>query len=695
MAIERADASGDGSGRIAGSVTAVILRCVERAAGDEAVPRLMAIAGDDRDPSELRQPSTWSDYETVVALFRAGIEVTGDPRFARVVGEEMLRQWQGSEVVALLQALGSPAEVLRNIAVTASKISTATRLEPVELGDDNAVVEAWAVAGLERDVTFCDYTAGTLSQVPIVFGMDPAEVVETQCQRLGAPRCVYEVRWDRTTSPDANPQRRIEHLEAQLSVLTERFESMQEATRELVATEGVETVLAKIVERASHAVRATRHLLAVSLGPDDLRVHHQGFASDDEARRVAREILVDEPDGTDTSRLVVEITAGDHVFGRLVALHPEGASFFPAERRLLEAFAATAAATLNMATALDSARRRNETARALLHLASALAEGGSVDAVAQRLADAVPAVIGTTHAAVLVWNTSLSTLSYRGLSGYTDEVERALRAVQLHPDTLPELARMLDAPAPAVFDLTTSSGLLRSLLHDVGVERVRVVPLVAGGEFYGVVTTPVADVDTHSHAHDDDLAERLQGMADQGAVALRSARLVDEIRYQALHDGLTGVANRRLLGDRLTRAVAGGENGANDAFALVFVDLDGFKQVNDTYGHATGDELLAVVARRLTGSVRATDTVARVGGDEFVALLTGVSEPGEARRVADHLLEVLRAPYQLDGVSLRVSASVGVVIGRAGDDAGSLLTSADAAMYHAKQTGRDHVELVA
>src|SRR5579885_2657848 len=99
MAIEGAGAPEDGSGRIAGSVTAVILRCAARVAGDEAVPRLMALARDDRDPAELREQSTWSDYATVVALFRAGIEVTGDARFARVVGEEMLRQWQGSEVV--------------------------------------------------------------------------------------------------------------------------------------------------------------------------------------------------------------------------------------------------------------------------------------------------------------------------------------------------------------------------------------------------------------------------------------------------------------------------------------------------------------------------------------------------------------------------------------------------------------------
>jgi len=694
MAIEGAGAPEDGSGRIAGSVTAVILRCAARAAGDEAVPRLMALARDDRDPAELREQSTWSDYATVVALFRAGIEVTGDARFARVVGEEMLRQWQGSEVVALLRALGSPAEVLRNIAVTASKISTATRLEPVELGDDHAVVEAWAVAGLERDVTFCEYTAGTLSQVPIVFGIDPAEVVETQCQRRGAPRCVYEVRWDPSTSPETNPQRRIEHLEAQLAVLTERFESMQEATRELVATEGVETVLAKIVERAAQAVRATRHLLAVSLGPNDLRVHHHGFASDDEARRVAREVLAQERDEADGSRLVVEVSAGDRAFGRLVALHPEGASFFPAERRLLEAFAATAAAAINMATALETARRRNETARALLHLASALADGGSVDAVAQRLADAVPTVIGTDHAAVLVWDPASQTLSYRGLSGYTEDVERTLRAARLQPDTIPELARMLRTPAPAVLDLGTSSSVVRALLRGVGVERVRVVPLVAGGEFHGVVTTPVHDESATDPTRDDDLAERLQGMADQGAVALRSARLVDDIRNQALHDGLTGLANRRLLNDRLSRAVAPSSD-SDPRFALVFVDLDGFKHVNDTYGHATGDELLTYVARRLAGSVRAGDTVARVGGDEFVVLLAGVSDPDDAHRAADHLLDVLRAPYRIGGRSLRVSASVGVAVGHAGDDPEALLTSADAAMYRAKQTGRDRVELAA
>src|SRR5262249_30626005 len=129
------DAAEPGAGEIAGSITAVLARCVERAAGEAGLVRLMELAGDTRDPSVLRRGTTWTPYHTVVRLFRAGMEVTGAPDFAYAVGEEMLRQYDGSEVAALLRSLGSPGEVLRNVALTATKFSTATRLEAVEIGD--------------------------------------------------------------------------------------------------------------------------------------------------------------------------------------------------------------------------------------------------------------------------------------------------------------------------------------------------------------------------------------------------------------------------------------------------------------------------------------------------------------------------------------------------------------------------------
>src|SRR5262249_32483896 len=205
------------------------------------------------------------------------------------------------------------------------------------------------------------------------------------CQRHGAARCLYSVRWDHATAPEADPQRRIEHLETQLRLLTARFASMQKTTRDLVSADGLEAVLETIPHRAANAVSATRHLLVVPLGPNDQRLHHHGFASEEEAQRVAAEILVPKPDDHEGSRLIVDVRAGARNFGRLVAVYPRGARFFPAERQLLEAYAATAAAALNVATALEEARRQNETSRTLLALASDLTDARTVHEGAQPL----------------------------------------------------------------------------------------------------------------------------------------------------------------------------------------------------------------------------------------------------------------------------------------------------------------------
>jgi diguanylate cyclase (GGDEF)-like protein len=679
-----------GAGMIAGTVTAVIVRCVQRVAGDHGVGRLLRLADETRDAEELSQGSTWTPYDDVVRLFEAGIAVTGDPMFARLVGEEMLRQYKGSEVAALFRSLGSPGEVLRNVAISSTKFSTATRLEPVEIDDDHAVVEAWAIEGLSRHETFCAYTAGVLSQTSALFGLDAAEVVETACQRIGAPRCIYEVRWDRSSSPEADPQRRIAHLETQLSTLTERFESMQKTTRELVSTEGVEQVLGAIARRAANAVSATRHLLAVSLGPGDVRLHPHGFRSDEEAARVATEILADDPDDCDGSRLIVDVVSGERVFGRLAALYPPGVKFFPAERRLLEAYAATAAAALNVATALEEARRQNETARALLALASSLADARSVEVVAQRLAEAVPAVVGAHRATVLLWDEQQAVLRYTGIAGVDAATEQKMRSVSLRPSDVPELVVMLQEPKPVRIAQADASPALRQVFDRAGVSGACIVPLVARGEFYGVVTAPLPD----DHDLPADLWERLQGVASQGATAMQNAQLVERIHHQALHDSLTGLPNRMLFEDRLAHALVASRRDGHEV-GVLFVDLDGFKHVNDTFGHACGDELLKEVARRLVGTVRAVDTVARLGGDEFVVVLSPLDGLEDAVVVAEKVLHVMRMPFDVAGRRLAVSASVGVSLAHPEDDPETMLNHADSAMYRAKSAGRDRLEIAA
>ena len=178
-----------------------------------------------------------------------------------------------------------------------------------------------------------------------------------------------------------------------------------------------------------------------------------------------------------------------------------------------------------------------------------------------------------------------------------------------------------------------------------------------------------------------------------GTVADIDARKLqeDQIRHQAHHDMLTGLPNRLLFGDRLHQALLASKREGHK-LAVIFFDLDKFKPVNDSYGHAVGDILLQQVATRLRTTLRASDTLARLGGDEFGVLLPRVTGGGDARKVAEDILRELTRPFMTEGFALHISASLGVAVSPdCGEDAGTLLRYADGAMYEAKLLGRGRV----
>lgn len=157
----------------------------------------------------------------------------------------------------------------------------------------------------------------------------------------------------------------------------------------------------------------------------------------------------------------------------------------------------------------------------------------------------------------------------------------------------------------------------------------------------------------------------------------------------ALNDPLTGLANRRLLADRMSMALIHARRDKS-AMGVVYLDLDGFKQINDTLGHGVGDILLKMVAERLVATVREEDTVARLGGDEFLLSLWHVSGIDYAASVASRAIEVLSQPYNIDGtiVSITTSAGVGIYPDH-GEDAETLMKNADLALYEAKRGGKN------
>jgi len=187
---------------------------------------------------------------------------------------------------------------------------------------------------------------------------------------------------------------------------------------------------------------------------------------------------------------------------------------------------------------------------------------------------------------------------------------------------------------------------------------------------------------------DRDISERKQAEANLQA-------LTDRLQYEAHHDPLTGLPNRTLLMDRLNHALARGAR-TRQSLAVVFLDLDGFKRINDTLGHDAGDEMLREVAMRLQATLRPSDTVARLGGDEFVVLLTDLSSPTDAARTARRLQTVINRPIDLSGQRVTVQASLGISVApQDGKDAGLLLRQADLAMYQAKREGKNDLRFFA
>ncbi|HEU4371930.1 MAG TPA: diguanylate cyclase, partial [Telluria sp.] len=213
------------------------------------------------------------------------------------------------------------------------------------------------------------------------------------------------------------------------------------------------------------------------------------------------------------------------------------------------------------------------------------------------------------------------------------------------------------------------------------------------------VTTRREAADTLRRARDELEVRVLERTAElAGANALLQAEIVERrqaearVHHMAYHDNLTGLPNRALLADRLDRAMLAAQR-TGRKLAVMFIDLDRFKTINDSLGHLTGDHLLKEVASRLCLAVRASDTVARLGGDEFVVLVPGVRAADECNQVAQKMIDALAAPFPFEGRMLHITPSIGIcVYPDDGADVETLMRHADAAMYHAKANGRNNYQ---
>jgi diguanylate cyclase (GGDEF)-like protein len=668
------------------SMTAVMLAEVQHWGGDGAVGELLRRAGCEHSAEYLTDIVNWISYEEANALWEAGTELTRRPYFSRHVGEQAARRLSSSPVAELLRSLGSPEALYRQMSVTASKFSTVSRLEAVQAVPGYAEISAVAMDGFPRSRHHCEWTQGLLSCATELYGLPPAVVEHGECASLGAEQCLYRVSWE------VEGQRRhdgswahITALREQLKGMKGRLGSMFATASDLIAADAVDEVLARITERAAHEVRAPRYLLAVRLeGDAELHCHHRGL-DEDEVPRYAELLLDGQPADFPDSWLVVPVASDRREYGRLMASFDAEGGFFPQERELFEVYARYAASALDGAAALLEAKQRDAESSALLKLARALASAGTSDEVAHRLADAVPLVVDCDRVSVSLWDPIRQVLVRSALTTRDPDDPLHQTEATFVPSRGSPVERLLAGPErePVFIDAESQDPQHREEAERHGDLAAILVPIATPDAFLGLLRASVRDRAERLRPTQE-LLNRITGVAAQATTALQNGRLVDNITHQATHDQLTGLANRLWFTDELKRAVARARQ-RSKRVAVFYIDLDGFKPVNDGYGHETGDQLLKAVGKRLSGCTRSGDVVARWGGDEFAVLVPDGSDTEQVESMATRLVGAFGDSFRLDGVELALSASIGwAVFPSDASTADGLLRRADEAMFAVK-----------
>jgi diguanylate cyclase (GGDEF)-like protein len=674
------------------SMTAVLVTRVRAFGGDDALDAVLEKAGCNRSPEYLCEISNWISYDESIALLRAGAHVTHHPDFGRALGEDAGRRLNASSVAALLRSLGSPENVYRQIATTAGKFSVLATMEATNIAPGLAEIVSTPAKEFPRLPEHCAWTCGLLTQAPVLFGLPPAKVQHEECAAYGASACQYRITWDVDALPTepGGAGETAAALREQLEAMRDRLRSVFATASDLNDAGEIDDVLARIADRAAVEVRAPRYLLAVRIDPNGpVHCHHNGF-EDEEASAYADQILDQHPASLPASWLVVPVRSKRRDYGRLLATYDREQAFFPQERELIEVYARYAASALDGATALMEAKRRYAQSSALLELARALAAAGTSGEVARRLADAVPTVVDCDRVAVYLWDAGKRQLIRSAIShnpdgptpveppnkGWTPKPGGTIEQLVEHPDT-----------DPIFLDLQTADRTERRALKSIGAQAMIMVPLAAPDSLLGLLAVSVG-TQPERLKPSPDLLDRLSGVAAQATIALQNGRLLDQMTHQALHDQLTGLPNRLQFTEKLRQAVAQARQKGHTV-TLFYVDLDGFKPVNDGLGHEAGDALLVCVGERLCARTRASDTVARLGGDEFAVLIEGQTPPDRVEALGKRLAAAFSAPFTVQGEELRLGASIGqAVFPTDAADADALLRIADQAMFDVKRAGR-------
>jgi diguanylate cyclase (GGDEF)-like protein/excisionase family DNA binding protein len=463
----------------------------------------------------------------------------------------------------------------------------------------------------------------------------------------------------------------------------------------LLAEDGVTLEAIKLAHKVDHYARHTPDLVRLRLGQGlGGHIAATGIAEivndaahDPRTRRIPGTADIDE------SMIVVPLRYEDSLLGVIELFRLGRGAFDATDLRLAQIVGAQASVAIVNARQVEELERRSAalerrlasqrqllaiTERLLLHR-----EGGAVfEAIADTLAEVVPHDTLTIYLVDRAAGCLVPTLAR---DEYAEQIlaSRPALGAGITGDVIEK------GEAEIINDVTNDPRAIQIPGTPVEPESMIVAPIRTSEGVIGALSLYRANREFEA----DDL-ELVRLFTNHVAIALENASIHDRLIEAAVTDPLTGLPNRRLFSDRVNHALSRrGRTGKG--VAVLFLDLDGFKLVNDSLGHATGDEVLAAVGTRLRSCLRTTDTVARLGGDEFAFLLEDIQDDAEAVAAAERVIEALAQPLALPGREVSVRASIGAAVDRGlpGVSAVDLLRNADTAMYQAKATSRGRLAL--
>lgn len=382
--------------------------------------------------------------------------------------------------------------------------------------------------------------------------------------------------------------------------------------------------------------------------------------------------------------LAVPLIRHDGSFGSVIMAWRTRTEVTPAQLRLAEALGGFAAAVLDNALSHVESERRREEAEALAELARHGAMEHDTDRIITLICEQAKHLSGADYAALRLLDQE-GHLTWGGMIGNVTNTwrDRGGRSIQGHGSGHTAINKR-ETVVSHTRELA-ARGVLdpESVRAKEGGAVELATPLIYRGAARGALVLGWR-TEIDPSAEQTRLAE---AVASYASVILENARAHEALAQQALYDELTELPNRRLFQDRLEQAMLAAQRGGHP-IALLLMDLDRFKEVNDTLGHQTGDLLLRDIAGRLRSALRNSDTVARLGGDEFAVVLASMEDSGGAAVAANKLLSALTEPMLLKGHSIHIAGSIGIALcPEHGRDAETLLRHADVAMYVAKRTG--------